>query len=279
MGSAARGCAIAAPVNGERINDTVKVVPEINKPQSRIGAIAHQRVTRTVKLSVACLLVWLSSAALAAGPGTISYQGQAVTPDGKYPIRFSLWDDPTEGDKLWTELHDSEFAPDVLAGLLNADLGSKTDFPPNLFLNFDNIYLQVEIDLDADGFEPEEVYLPRVSVTSVPWAIQSDRAQKITELFPIEAGEPILPGDVVSLTPQGRVRRGSGSPFSPEIVFHQGNTGEIKTAVLSEDRVVIAYTTGWPEIGAIIIATIGDDGVSFSAPLTFRNDRTINIIL
>ena len=106
-------------------------------------------------------------------PALINYQAK-LTNDadcvltGKYQIRFSLYNDPNYGSSLWGELQEVW----VDAGLCNAGLGKVTSFPPGLF---DNSDLYLEIVIYSPDTDTWETLSPRQQLTSVAYAIKSDR--------------------------------------------------------------------------------------------------------
>lgn len=122
--------------------------------------------------------LFVTAASLAsAGPRILSYQGDLVgaggqpVADGPYAMRFTLYDAPTAGLLRWTE---TDGAVEVVGGGFATILGDGTPFTSQ-FTNSFELWLEVEIDLDADGFEPEELYTPRTRLAGSAWAVEADR--------------------------------------------------------------------------------------------------------
>ncbi len=111
------------------------------------------------------LLVATFGTAVADVPQTMNYQGVLLLADGSpatdgdYDLTFSIYDVDTGGASLWTEVQ----AVTVEDGVFNAILGSMTA----LYLLFDQPYwLGVAID-------PDPELLPRVQLTTVPYAFRA----------------------------------------------------------------------------------------------------------
>lgn len=129
------------------------------------------------------VLIISVSISQAAGPGTVSYQGRVKTADGSIPadgfynMRFSLYSVETGSDAenlKWEDSYTTGIS--VKNGMFAVQLGSKAAFPENLFIDIPELWLQVEVDIDHDGFEPEEVYSARMPLSSTPYAFHSDYA-------------------------------------------------------------------------------------------------------
>ena len=97
-------------------------------------------------------------------------------------MRFTLFDDASAGTQKWQETHSGGDAVQVTNGCYSVELGSLTSFPANLFQDNANLWLEVEIDLDGDGFETSEKYSPRVPFSAAPYAFQSDNADTLDVL-------------------------------------------------------------------------------------------------
>ncbi|HNR31496.1 MAG TPA: hypothetical protein PKI11_11460 [Candidatus Hydrogenedentes bacterium] len=116
----------------------------------------------------------LAAAALCAAGGwanstTVSYQGMlrdatmSPVPDNTYPMRFSIWDAPTGGNKRWGD-EDHPAVP-TKNGMFSVFLGSNVALG-NVFATYGSLWLQVE----ANTGGVLEVYNPRVPLASVPYA-------------------------------------------------------------------------------------------------------------
>ncbi|MCX6999405.1 MAG: hypothetical protein NT106_03775, partial [Candidatus Sumerlaeota bacterium] len=58
--------------------------------------------------------------------------------------------------------------------------GSLQPFPSNLFSDNAHLWLEIQIDMDNNGFEAGEIYSPRMPLSATPYAFQSDRATTAT---------------------------------------------------------------------------------------------------
>ncbi|MBK7412196.1 MAG: hypothetical protein IPI29_06545 [Ignavibacteria bacterium] len=112
---------------------------------------------RTFAVIVAFLLV---GTAVAQIPRTISYQGLLTTAandpvaDGQQTLTFAIYDAPTGGTALWTEVQNTT----TLQGVFDVTLGSVTP----LTLSFDRPYY---LGITLQG-NPE--YAPRIGLASAP---------------------------------------------------------------------------------------------------------------
>jgi hypothetical protein len=123
----------------------------------------------TTRLLLAALLL-IPSLAFGAPPNTLGYQanladggGQPIT--GTRNITFRLYDVPTGGTALWTELQNNVL---VDGGNLAVELGAITPLPRNAFGR--KLYLGVQLQGDSE-------MLPRPPLTSAP------HAQRAASLF------------------------------------------------------------------------------------------------
>lgn len=119
---------------------------------------------------VTAMLVCLVSAE-AAVPPIISYQGKLMqpigipTPDGVYSVRFAIYDAPTAGNMLWSEVNP---AVQVKSGLFAVLLGSMNNLGPNI-LDSESRYLGIMVGNDAE-------LSPRQQITSVATALRAGEA-------------------------------------------------------------------------------------------------------
>ncbi len=121
-----------------------------------------------------------------AGPGTITYQGKVTTrgggtpKDGYYKMRFSLWNTGSggtpEANLKWQETYTDARPIYIQKGTFVVRLSGVTPFPDDLFHKNRYLWLEVQVDLDNDGFEEEEIYSPRIQLTATPYAFQCDRS-------------------------------------------------------------------------------------------------------
>ena len=131
-----------------------------------------------------------------AGYDAITYQGRLAAPDGSpvadgyYSMSFSLWNQPGGGDpetnRLWMETYDGESQILVSHGLFTVRLGEKEPFPDGFFRDHKFMWLEVQADTDNDGLDSGDIYSPRVTMSSLPFAFESDHARDANTL----AGRP-----------------------------------------------------------------------------------------
>lgn len=119
-------------------------------------------------LVIIVLLVAVSVMANAAVPPMISYQGKLMQPngtpipDGTYSIRFAIYDAPTEGNTLWSEVNPSV---QVKGGLFATMLGSINNLGPNIFAD-QNRFFGVKVGDDAE-------MTPRQQIASSAFAFRA----------------------------------------------------------------------------------------------------------
>ena len=122
---------------------------------------------RSVIKTILVLLI-AATAACAAVPPMISYQGRlmqpsgAAVPDGTYSMQFAIYDVPTGGTALWSETNPSVA---VKGGLFATMLGSVVNLPSNIFDN-PNRFFGVKV-----GSDPEMT--PRQQIASSAFAFRS----------------------------------------------------------------------------------------------------------
>lgn len=129
-----------------------------------------------IKALVVLAVVLTSSLSLAL-PGLINYQGNLTddsgTPlNGTYEMRFALYSAETDGSMLWNHLPDSHVVT-VSEGVFNVQLGSLHPLLAAIF-EWDPVYLEISIyNIDSGSWEP---FSPRQRLTSVPYALRSEKA-------------------------------------------------------------------------------------------------------
>ena len=113
-----------------------------------------------------------------AGPGTITYQGYVLRPDGSavahgtYQMRFRLFDTSTATTVRWEEI---EASVTVYSGLFSVTLGDGATPFGTLFATSSILWLEVAIDLNKNStFETTEVYAPRQRLAGAAWAMDAD---------------------------------------------------------------------------------------------------------
>jgi hypothetical protein len=130
----------------------------------------------TVLVVVVLLLTVPSLAAPSQSPSatstsTISYQGRLADSAGnpltdKYNMEFRIYDVPTGGTPLWTEMWTGANAVDVSDGLFNVMLGSIDNTLASSIENHDELYLGITVGTDSE-------MAPRVQLGSVPFSMQA----------------------------------------------------------------------------------------------------------
>jgi len=105
--------------------------------------------------------------------GTIQMPDGSLPPDGNYDVRFGIWqsDTSTDGaDRLWQS---ATLSVPIQNGILVARPGEQSQIEPDIFSNGNDRWLEVEVDLDQDGFEASEIFSPRIPLTGTAYAFQS----------------------------------------------------------------------------------------------------------
>jgi hypothetical protein len=130
----------------------------------------------TVLVVVVLLLTVPSLAAPLRAPSatstsTISYQGRLADSAGnpltdKYNMEFRIYDVPTGGTPLWTEMWTGANAVDVSDGLFNVMLGSIDNTLASSIEGYDELYLGITVGTDSE-------MVPRVQLGSVPFSMQA----------------------------------------------------------------------------------------------------------
>ena len=140
--------------------------------------LARQMVPNigTLLMVVVLLLTIPSLAAPLLAPSatstsTISYQGRLAdsggTPlTGKYNLEFRIYDVPTGGTPLWTEMWTGANSVDVSDGLFNVMLGSIDNTLCSAIEGHDELYLGITVGTDSE-------MVPRVQLGSVPFSMQA----------------------------------------------------------------------------------------------------------
>ena len=112
-----------------------------------------------------------SQAPSATSTSTISYQGRLADSGGnpltgKYNLEFRIYDVPTGGTPLWTEMWTGANAVDVSDGLFNVMLGSIDNTLASSIEGHDELYLGITVGTDSE-------MEPRVQLGSVPFSMQA----------------------------------------------------------------------------------------------------------
>jgi len=126
--------------------------------------------------SVAVMLAVCQAPLVAhAASAGLSYQGTLadaqgnVIPDGTYTMRFTIFTTVTEGPVggVWQESHASV---ETSSGAFTVELGLSNPLG-TLFTDESMLWLEIEVDQDGDGFEADEKYSPRVSLSAAPYVL------------------------------------------------------------------------------------------------------------
>jgi hypothetical protein len=147
---------------------------------SRLKWLGRQMVPNigTLVLIIALALAVPTIAGPAAAPlqqssstSTISYQGRLADSGGtpitaKQNMEFRLYDVPTGGTPLWTEMWTGGNAVDVSDGLFNVMLGSIATGLEAAIEGYDELYLGITVGTDSEMD-------PRVQLGSVPFSMQA----------------------------------------------------------------------------------------------------------
>jgi len=267
----------------------------------RKGEYAMQRtilLKRVIlrNLIVGTILVLLSAAAFPAGSGLITFQGQVKASDGKppadgsYAMKFSLYNVESGGDAtnvLWSSTYADPNKVAVKNGLINVQLGSLQPFPSNLFSDNAHLWLEIQIDMDNDGFEAGEIYSPRMPLSATPYAFQADNAAtadnatnathatdvlRIVRDFVVDSGESITAGDVVSFI-NGKIRKGVNKiGYGPEQAFNSSITSRVFATALSDSKFVVAYQDdGNSDSGTAVVGTFTGSTITYGSGYVFNN--------
>jgi hypothetical protein len=110
-------------------------------------------------------------ASSATSSSTISYQGRLADSSGnpltdKYNMEFRIYDVPSDGTPLWTEMWTGANAVDVSDGLFNVMLGSIDNTLASSIQGHDELYLGITVGTDSE-------MVPRVQLGSVPFSMQA----------------------------------------------------------------------------------------------------------
>jgi len=126
--------------------------------------------------AIILILALIAGAILAQVPNLFNYQGRLTdaegTPlDGNFVMQFTLYNEPEEGEILWTS---EEQEVKVTKGLFSYILGLNSPIPEDLTFNHQILYLGITI-------EGEEEIVPRVQLTSAAFSRSSGFAWDIVD--------------------------------------------------------------------------------------------------
>jgi len=132
----------------------------------RITTINKHKISTQMKaiINATIILFIFTNDSFSQVPDLISYQGvlykdDDILPDGTYETEFTLYNEFTEGNALWTEMQSVA----VENGVFNVQLGKSNPFD---FLIFDSpLWLGVNVG--------GEELLPRINLTAVPYSLHA----------------------------------------------------------------------------------------------------------
>ena len=187
-----------------------------------------RRITIGAGLFAAILLVAVSTA-FAAVPSKVSVQGRLTdsagspVPDGSYMITFTLWDAPTGGAMVASEIQNVT----VTDGLFSANL----EYDGEKFAGGSSRYLQYQIQGDPP-------ITPRVLMTSSPYSLISSRVS----------------GDIETSAGELKLRRGSVSASNFRIVGDDdGDLFNVEAKPDSTKIRIIRHSSGDPDFDLLRI--------------------------
>ena len=138
----------------------------------------HRKALFFVVLSILLTAIPVSTP-FAAVPKLINFQAQladnlGMPLDGSYRMQFSLYDDPSIGNQLWSS---GALNVSVADGILDVVLGSATPFSGAEFAGTRPVYIQIDIQLP--GTTTWETLEPRQRLTAVPFALSAGDAETL----------------------------------------------------------------------------------------------------
>jgi hypothetical protein len=214
---------------------------------------------------VSALLLAFCAIAVAGGPGMMSYQGELrdasgnPAPDGSYNVIVSIYGQSSGGSALWAETT----SVTVADGVFSKTLGSTHALSYVLFEDI-STYLGIKVGTNSE-------MTPRTRLVSVPYAVQSNRADtaSVSLSGPVGNGGWTDNGSTVSLTTAtDRVLINSTSTTGKLAVYSTGNaivgecTAMMGASVYGKAYGILGeglrgYATGASGYGAFGIADSG----------------------
>ncbi|PKL85627.1 MAG: hypothetical protein CVV22_06905 [Ignavibacteriae bacterium HGW-Ignavibacteriae-1] len=161
---------------------------------------------------LAAILFCITSSLYSQIPQTISWQGILQDADSKnlsgtFSLTVKLYDVASGGTAIWNETHSSVVIAD---GLVNLTLGSVTPFS----INFgDEYWLEITVGTGTP--------LPRIKLSSVPYAMHSKTAESANETDPTWSGNANTTG---TISRSGKVGIGTSSPTALLHIFDSETT-------------------------------------------------------
>ncbi|OGR51085.1 MAG: hypothetical protein A2049_02800 [Elusimicrobia bacterium GWA2_62_23] len=170
---------------------------------------SYSELKRSPLARKAALLLALTALHLAAGlprlealiAQSINYQGFLLSKITSLPVEtpqditFMIYNAPTGGAVLFTE---SRCNVPVTKGRYDVEIGSSTagGIPGDIFLNSQNIWLEVQVDPDGDCLGTYEAMTPRIHLQASPYAFSSLYASTAS------AATTVFSADIIGALPQ-----------------------------------------------------------------------------
>ena len=178
------------------------------------------------------MLIIISIPALS-GSDEIPLQGKLIdsegapVPDGDMDMTFRLYDDPSDGILLYTDIHTGENAISIAGGHYTAMLGSGVAgtgtyaMLTEVFSHHENVYLEIDIN--------GEILLPRRQFTSAGFSLNTlyldgIPSDDIGSAYKLDASDG-EPQNAVYVDDQGYVGVGTTSPVTKLHVSRPGGCG------------------------------------------------------
>jgi hypothetical protein len=174
----------------------------------------------------------------------INYQGRitaingTAVADGKYNVRFKIYNAAIGGSPVWSETWNGANQVTMTGGLFSVALGSVTAMTGSVDFNTNNLYLQIEFDpLNAGTYT--EVFAPRRQFGSVPYAhnadtldgldstkfVRNDIPQTLSGTLTIKPNSSILALNIIGIASGSYIHANSGLSSSGNIVAEGSISG------------------------------------------------------
>lgn len=194
-----------------------------------------------------------------------------VVPDGKYNLRFSIYDQEAEGTALWSETYNDtngetegqDFRVQVTNGYLNVKLGSQVPF--GTAINWgDALWLTMTVGATNQTTPDwDNEMSPRIQLTATPYSLNSGAVGGKTadELTQLGQGKQTDDSDNSSIFID---KTGSGNLIQLQAgsddVFTIGNQGDITLGGNSDKTIAMGEASEGVGHGLTISAGSGEDG-------------------
>lgn len=241
-------------------------------------------------LNIAFLIVLIGSIGQAEIPDRIHYQGyltdQGGEPlDGNFSLNFTLYDEATDGNKLWNELQTISIAK----GIFNVELGAITPLSVNYFADAQR-YLEIRILNIHSTWEP---LLPRLPMTSTGFTMHAADADTLegfrsVDFSPIDHEHDDyvqVGGDSIagSLVVEGSFSVGTATDGDSDFLYMDSGQDEWlqwddtnNRFILSDDLYVRnAIQVGWASAN-VVYSRLGGANTSHASVVDGESDLLIN---